>query len=63
MTDRDARAIQQKAEELGFAQQVTSRRQLEGLIAARVDRESRPRPEVWRAKVARAPEPTEGKER
>ena len=39
---------QQKAEELGFAQHVTESTQLERLIAARVEREVRPRSEVWR---------------
>ena len=48
MTDRDRMTLQQKAEGLGFAQRVNTRRQLERLIAARVERESRPQSEVWR---------------
>ena len=41
---------QQEAEEFGFARRVTGRVQLERLIAARVERESRPRSEVWRVR-------------
>ena len=48
MTDRDPLSTQQKAEEIGFARHVTSQAQIERLIAARVERESRPRSDVWR---------------
>ena len=42
---------QQKADELGIAAKVHSWAQLNRLVAARADRESRPRPKVWRTKA------------
>ena len=60
---RDGMTPQEKADELGFAARVTTWAQLDDLVAARAEREARPRPKVWRAKAEDRPPITEGTDR
>ncbi len=48
---RDGMTAQEKADELGIGARVTGWADLDRLVAAYADRESRPRPKVWKAKA------------